>query len=73
MDDQDHEELLDVLMAHKGPVLLSGYDNDLYNDRLRGWHREEAVSYSQTATRRQEVLWMNFEAEGQQMKMFWEE
>ena len=72
MGDQDHEELMDILLAHKGPVLLSGYDNDLYNDRLSGWHREEAVSYSQAATRRQEILWMNFEPEGQQMKMFGE-
>lgn len=67
MDDQDHEELLDVLIAHKGPVLLSGYDSPLYIDRLRGWHREVAVSYSQTASRRTEVLWMNFEPEGQQV------
>ena len=31
--------------------------------RLRGWHREEAVSYSQIASRKTEVLWMNFEPE----------
>ena len=67
MDDEGHEELLDALLAHKGPVLLSGYDNSLYNDRLQGWHREEAVSYSQTASRKTEVLWMNFEPEEQMM------
>lgn len=67
MDDQDHKELLDVLIAHKGPVLLSGYDSPLYIDRLRGWHREEAVSYSQTASKRKEVLWMNFETGRQQV------
>ncbi len=65
MDDPDHEELLDALLAHKGPVLLSGYDNDLYNDRLRNWHREEAVSYSQIASRKTEVLWMNYEPDEQ--------
>ena len=65
MDDGDHEELLDVLLAHKGLVLLSGYDNALYNDRLRGWRREETVSYSQTASRKKEILWMNFEPEEQ--------
>ena len=65
MDDRDHEDLLDVLLDHKGPVLLSGYDNALYNDRLRGWRREEAVSYSQIASRKTEVLWMNFEPEEQ--------
>jgi DNA adenine methylase len=69
MSDQDHEELLDVLLAHQGPVILSGYDSSLYNDRLKGWYREEAVSYSQVASRKTEVLWMNFEPEGQRMEM----
>ena len=68
MDDKDHEELIDVLLDHKGPVLLSGYDNALYNGRLRGWHREETVNDSQTASRKTEVLWMNFEPE-EQMKL----
>lgn len=53
--------LLDAAMAHKGPVLLSGYDNDSYNDRLKGWHREETVCYSQTCSKKREILWMNFE------------
>lgn len=61
MDDREHIILLDVLMSHKGPVLLSGYDNALYNDRLRGWHREERTCYSQVCSKKREVLWMNFE------------
>ena len=61
MDDKEHNYLLDVLIAHKGPVLLSGYDNNLYNDRLRSWHREETTSYSQVCSKKREVLWMNFE------------
>ena len=62
MLDADHMDLLDVLKAHKGPVLLSGYDNPLYNDALRGWYREDRTAYAQTATARREVLWMNFES-----------
>lgn len=65
MNDQEHNNLLDVLLAHKGPVLLSGYDNALYNDRLRSWHREETNSYSQVCSKKREVLWMNFEPMGQ--------
>ena len=48
-------------MAHRGPVLLSGYDSDLYRDMLRGWHREEIAARAQTAGARTEVLWSNFE------------
>lgn len=69
MDDTAQNELLDVLLVHKGPVLLSGYDNNLYNDRLQGWHREETICYSQVCSKKREVLWMNFEPDGQQLKL----
>lgn len=65
MDDGQHERLLDVLEAHRGPVLLSGYDSPLYSRRLQGWKRAEAVSYSQVGSKKKEVLWMNFEPDGQ--------
>ena len=68
MDTRDHEKLLDILLAHRGPVVLSGYDSRLYNGRLKDWHREERESRTQSGRRRQEVLWMNFEPE-QQIRM----
>lgn len=61
----EHEELLDAAVRHKGPLLISGYETELYNDALEGWHREEHICYSQTGGRKTEVLWMNFEPEGQ--------
>lgn len=65
MDDDGHEDLLDAALAHKGPVLISGYDNGLYRERMKGWHREETISYSQICCKKREVLWMNFEPEKQ--------
>lgn len=70
MDNQAHEELLEILLAHKGPVLLSGYENDLYHSRLKGWRRKEISCYSQVCTKKKEVLWMNFEAEQGQISLF---
>ena len=61
MTDADHEELLDVILAHKGKAVISGYDSGLYKDRLRGWHREETTCYSQVCSKKREILWMNFE------------
>lgn len=67
MDDKEQDKLLDILLAHKGKVLLSGYDNDLYNARLCRWHREETICYSQACSKKREVLWMNFEPVNRQM------
>lgn len=71
MTKEDHVELLDLLKAHKGPVLLSGYDSPLYNHTLEGWYREEIDARAQTACKRREVLWMNFKPEGEQIDI-WE-
>ena len=65
LDDKGHAELLDAALAHKGPLLISGYDNELYNDRLQGWHREETTCYSQVCLKKREILWMNFEPQSQ--------
>lgn len=70
MDNRAHEELLEVLLAHKGPVLLSGYENELYHSRLKGWRRKEIICYSQVCSRKKEVLWMNFEPEQEQISLF---
>lgn len=69
MEDTEHMELLEALLAHRGPVILSGYDNDLYNKYLPGWHREETTGYSQVGSRKQEILWMNFEPSYTQMEL----
>lgn len=69
MSDKDHRDLLDTLKAHNGPVLLSSYESDLYRDALCGWHCEERYAVAQTATRRRELLWMNFVPETQ-MSLF---
>ena len=67
MDDKDHEELLKLLLEHKGPVLISGYDTELYRDMLSGWKRYENVAYSQVCSKKKEVLWLNYEPVGMQM------
>lgn len=39
MSDGDHEELLRVLVNHPGKILLSGYENEMYNDYLSSWSK----------------------------------
>ncbi len=62
---QQHEELLVSLLNHKGPVILSGYESDLYNDFLKDWFvmkQETKVGITtDKKSARTELLWMNFE------------
>lgn len=59
MSDMDHLKLMNVLDNHTGPVLLSGYDNDLYNDRLTNWRKEVTRGKAVAGKARTEVLWIN--------------
>lgn len=62
LDEAGHIELLQALIAHPGPVILSGYDNELYNDMLpQSWERLHHPSVASGGNRRTETLWINFE------------
>lgn len=70
MDDKDHQELLEVLLQHRGYVIISGYDTDLYNSMLAGWNKCETVSYSQVCSKKKEIIWMNYEPDQKQYDLF---
>jgi DNA adenine methylase len=59
MNDQDHNELLDLLDEHPGPVLLSGYRSELYDARLAHWTRLDTEVNAYRSTLRVESLWLN--------------
>lgn len=63
MTKEDHIELLEILFQHPGPVMVSGYDNDLYSEMLRGWSKDstggEAEYYGKR--KQEETIWMNYQ------------
>lgn len=61
MTDEDHVNLLSALCDHKGYVILSGYDSDMYNDMLKNWKRISKKRYNQNSEQRTEVLWVNYD------------
>lgn len=69
-DNEEHEILLNVLKSHLGPVMLSGYDSDLYNDFLNGWRKTEIKTQAEQGKQRVEVIWMNFDCGYEQLKMW---
>lgn len=66
-DDDEHKALLDVLLKHKGPVVISGYETELYDNKLAGWNCYETTAYSQVCSKKREVLWINYDLPVRQM------
>lgn len=67
MTDQDHVELLETLLQHPGSVIISGYQNELYDSILKGWNKNSINSNAEyyQGISKTEVIWMNFEEERQ--------
>jgi DNA adenine methylase len=55
----EHQELLAVLKDSPGPVLLSGYANDLYAHELKGWTEYHKAANADGGGARTETLWLN--------------
>ncbi len=60
MSDEDHMEMCLTLLEHNGPVMLSGYENEIYNDLLHGWRKESIKARAEGNKERTECLWMNY-------------
>ncbi|WDM74795.1 DNA adenine methylase [Xanthomonas sp. NCPPB 1638] len=55
----DHVALLDLLRTLPCAVMVSGYENELYNDMLSGWRRVTFNAKTHVEVR-QESVWMNY-------------
>lgn len=60
MSIEDHIELLEVVLSHPGKVLISGYNNDLYNQYLKGWYKASKRTTAENGLYRVETIWMNY-------------
>lgn len=63
MTNDEHVELLKVLANHPGKVLISGYDNELYNEVLNGWNKVQKNTLAEGGRKRIETMWMNYNTE----------
>lgn len=62
MSDEDHAELLEVLLELQGMVIVSGYDSELYAGMLGEWRREETdsrIAAGRGTKLRREIAWLN--------------
>lgn len=59
MSDQQHSDLLSYVKTLKSMVVISGYDNEVYNDCLSGWHKVNKKTFADGAKERTEILYIN--------------
>lgn len=64
MSDDEHEELCWAIKDLKGYVVLSGYDNAIYNSVL-DWEKKSILTSDMALNEKQEVLWINPKAANQ--------
>jgi len=75
LKDDIHINMCNIIASMKSKVLISGYDNEIYNDILKNWNKvyNKKKKAGSTAGRngfgsyRQEVLWMNYDVPTRQM------
>lgn len=73
MREFEHNRLLELTLKSKGMFVISGYDNELYNDTLDGWtksSRQTAISSRNGSGKRIEVLWISPNCEQLQPDIF---
>ncbi len=59
MSEAEHVEMLEALLAHRGPAVVSGYSNDLYAEILSDWeHVSMKPPKVEKAAVRTEMLWV---------------
>lgn len=59
MTEPDHVALLDVLIEHPGPVVVSGYASSMYDDKLVSWRRVAVKApKAEKGADRTEILWV---------------
>ncbi len=57
--DDEHRELLQLLNEHAGPVIISGYRNDLYDKMLAGWDTYTVKARTEKGIAASETIWLN--------------
>jgi site-specific DNA-adenine methylase len=63
--EEDHRQLLEILLTLKSNVMISGYDSPLYNDLLNEWRKETFSTSNRAGQKTIETVWMNFQPPAQ--------
>ena len=67
MTEEEQLEMLDEITRSKAKIVISGYESDIYNEKLRGWHKDSTFSQTTSGVMAEEVIWMNYEPPAEQI------
>jgi len=62
MSDEDHIRLCELINNSKAMIILSGYENEIYETHLKNFNKTSISAYDENKNRRDEILWMNYKA-----------
>ncbi len=62
LSDDDHVEFCDRSNKVEGMMIISGYRNEIYDDRLKTWLRIDKDTFADGAVKRKESIWLNINA-----------
>lgn len=57
--EKQHLELLQLCRQHRGFLLISAYENELYNQELRGWEKKSIVVSTNGTNSATETIYLN--------------
>lgn len=57
---EEHKELLKIITKHPSKIMLSGYENPLYDKYLKGWRKLKTSNQVEGGLLKEEVIWMNY-------------
>lgn len=60
LDDEYHKRLLKVICDSDCKIMISGYDNELYNLYLKDWNKLSKNTTAECSVKRTEIIWMNY-------------
>lgn len=69
MDDTGQRELLDLIVRSRAKIVISGYESEMYNTALTGWHKDSTMSQTTSSEMACETIWMNYEPPVQQLSL----
>jgi DNA adenine methylase len=60
MNDNEHRQLLEIIINLKAKVLISGYENKLYETYLDKWNKSMNMTKDEAGNKRIECIWFNY-------------